>query len=373
MRHLAALVAVLAIAAGANAASGADPGITDETILVGGTAPLSGRSSEYASAMRGAAAYFKYANARGGVHGRTIAYSVVDDGSDPALAAGATRELVEQDEVFAIVDPLGTKRSAAARDYLSARKVPQLFATGLRPSNEAEGWIYGMYLARTRPDARIGVLYQNDVDGQELVAGLMRGLAPAKSKVVVTSSYEVSAADVQSQLAELKGAGANVLALFATPRLARQAYAFASGLRWRPQFVVGVASGSTGVEGAISITSLKDPTDARWRDDAAVRLYRSIMAKYARGANARDVLHAYGMAAAYQTVQVLRAAGKTPSRASVIAQTRKLHDASNPFLLPGITVATSGADPFPVEQAQLRRWSRGRWQSFGGLWEYRAG
>lgn len=364
MRRLTALVAMLAIAAGANAAS-------DETILLGGTAPLSGSSSASASAARGAAAYFKYANARGGVHGRSLEYRLVDDASDPAQAVEATRELVEQDEVLAIVDPLGTERNAEVRDYLSGKKAPQLFATGFRPGNEAEGWIYGTYLARTRPEARIGVLYQNDAGGQELVAGLMRGLAPARSKLVVTSSYEATDADVQSQLTELKASGANVLALFATPRLARQAYAFATRLGWRPQIVVGAASGATAVEGAISITSLKDPTEPRWRDDAAVRLYRSIMAKYAPGANARDLLHAYGMAAAYETVQVLKAAGKTPARAAVSAQARKLHDASNPFLLPGITVATGRADRFPVEQAQLRRWSKGRWRSFGGLWAYR--
>jgi branched-chain amino acid transport system substrate-binding protein len=246
--------------------------------------------------------------------------------------------------------------------------VPQLFATGFRPSDEAEGWIYGAYLARTRPDARIGVLYQNDLAGRELVAGLMRGFAPARSKVVVTSSYEASAADVQSQLAELKASGANVLALFATPRLARQAYAFASRLGWRPQLVVGSASAGTAVEGAISISSLKDPADPRWRDDAAVRLYRSIMARYARGANPRDLLHLQGMAAAYETVQLLKAAGKAPTRASVLAQSRRLRDGSNPFLLPGILVATSTVDRFPVEQAQLRRWSQGRWRSFGGLW-----
>lgn len=361
MRRLLALFALLALAAGASAASA-------ETIVLGGTAPLTGSSSASASAARAAAAYFKYVNACGGVHGRSLEYAPVDDASDPAQALEATRGLVEQDEVLAIVDPLGIERNAATRDFLRMRKMPQLFATGLRPGNEAEGWIYGSYLARTRPDARIGVLYQNDSGGQELVAGLMRGLAPAKRKVVVTSSHEPAVADVQSQLAELEASGANVLALFTTPRLARQAYAFAARLGWRPQFVVGAASGTTAAEGAISSSSVKDPSDPRWRDDAGARLFRSIMAKYAPGANRRDVLHVYGMAAAYETVRVLKAAGEAPTRAAVLAQTRKLRDASNPFLLPGITVATSGTDRFPVEQAQLRRWSQGRWRSFGGLW-----
>lgn len=364
--RLIALFALLALAAGASAAP-------EETIVVGGTAPLTGASSASGSAARGAAAYFEYVNARGGVHGRSLEYALVDDASDPALALEAARGLVEQDEVLALVDPLGTERNPASRDYLRARKVPQLFAAGFRPPNEAEGWIYGSYLARTKPDARIGVLYQNDAGGRELVAGLMRGLAPAKRKVVVTSPHEPGATDVQSQLAELEASGPNVLALFTTQRLARQAYAFASRLGWRPQFVVGAASGTTGVEGAISISSVKDPSEPRWRDDAGARLYRSILAKHAPGANPRDVLHVYGMAAAYETVRVLEAAGEAPTRAAVLAQARKLRDASNPFLLPGITVATSGTDRFPVEQAQLRRWSQGRWRSFGGLWSSKVG
>ena len=362
MRRLLALFALLALASGASAAS-------EEPIVLGGTAPLTGASSASASAARGAAAYFKYVNARGGVHGRSVEYLLVDDASEPAQAVDAARELVEQDEVLAIVDPLGTERSAETRDYLRAMKVPQLFATAFRPGNEAEGWIYGSYLARTKPSARVGVLYESDAVGQELVAGLMRGLAPAKSKLVVTSSYEPGAVDVQPQLAELKVSGVNVLALFATPRIARQAYAFATRLGWRPQFVVGAGSGAGSVEGAISISSIKDPAEPRWRDDAGVRLYRSIMARYAPGANARDVLHAYGMATAYEAVRVLKAAGATPTRAVVGAQSRKLRDGSNPFLLPGITVSTSAADRFPVEQAQLRRWSQGRWRSFGGLWK----
>jgi branched-chain amino acid transport system substrate-binding protein len=127
------------------------------------------------------------------------------------------------------------------------------------------------------------------------------------------------------------------------------------------------------VQNSISIVFLKDPTDPKWRNDAAVKLYRSIMAKYAKGANVKDVYHVYGMAVAYETVRVLKAAGKNLTRRGVMAQTAKLNDASNPFLLPGISIRTSGTERFPIEQALLQRWSNGRWTSFGGLWGYRAG
>ena len=104
-----------------------------------------------------------------------------------------------------------------------------------------------------------------------------------------------------------------------------------------------------------------------------MKLYRSIIARYARGANPKDINHVYGMAVAYETVKLLKATGKTPTRAAVVAQMRNLNDASNPFLLPGIAVKTSTTERFPVEQALLQRWSKGRWTSLGGLWGYRTG
>jgi branched-chain amino acid transport system substrate-binding protein len=127
------------------------------------------------------------------------------------------------------------------------------------------------------------------------------------------------------------------------------------------------------IENSVSLVYLKDPTDAKWRNDAAMKLYRTIMARYAKGANVRDVYHVYGMAVAYETVKVLKAAGKNLTRAALMAQLRKLNDASNPFLLPGIAVKTSATERFPIEQALLQRWSKGSWRTFGGLWGYRAG
>jgi len=392
-----------AIATGATAASGADPGIGAKTILLGGTSPLSGPASAYASVARGADAYFKYVNARGGVNGRTITYKYVDDAYNPAQTVPATRQLVEQDKVFAIFNSLGTEHNVATRDYLNQMKVPQLFVAsgattfgrdhkrypytiGFQPSYQAEGWIYGRYLARTKPGAKIAVLLQNDDYGKDLLAGLRQGIARSKVKIIAAEGYEVTATDVQSQVAKLKASGANTLALFATPKFAIQGYVFANRLGWRPLVLNNAVSSASNimtlasegntnkvVENSVSIVFLKDPTDAKWRADAAMKLYRTILAKYARGANAKDVYHVYGMAVAHETVRVLKATGKTPTRAAVLAQMRKLSDASNPFLLPGIAVRTSGTERFPIEQALLQRWSEGSWTSFGGLWGYRSG
>ena len=370
-----------ALVATATAGSAADPGITPRTIVLGATAPVTGPESASAAVVRGAGAYFRYANARGGVNGRTIAYKVVDDVSDPSLALQAAQQLVEEDGVFALVSSVGTEQNLATRDYLNAAKVPQLFVgsgatafgtdyrrypwtIGFQPSDRTEGSILGAYVSRSRPGARIAVLYQEDPTGQDLLTGLRQGIARSKARVVAAEPMELTAPD-ETQIARLKASGANVLALFVPPEQAAQSHVLASRLGWRP---LVVASPASKVEGAVSIAFLKDPTDAAWRDDPALKLYRTIMARYAKGANAQDVGHVYGMAVAYETVRVLKAAGETPTRAAVIARTRKLSDASNPFLLPGIAIRTTATDHFPIEQALLQRWSKGRRTSFGGLW-----
>ena len=375
------------LAAGATGASTADPGIEDSRILLGATAPLSGPQSESASVSRGASAYFRYVNARGGVNGRTIAYKVADDASDPSLAVQETERLVEDDRVFAVVNAVGTEQGLATRDYLNGSKVPQLFVAsgartfgsdyrqypwtiGFQPSHYAQGWIYGSYLSRSRPGAKIAVLYQDDAFGTESLAGLRQGLVRSKARVVAAERVAATALDVQARVSRLQASGADVLALFVAPAVATEGFGHASRLGWRPLVVTSPAAR---VENSISIAFLKDPTDAKWRDDPAIKLYRSVMARYAKGADAKDVDHVYGMAVAYETVKVLKAAGRNLTRATLMAQTRKLNDASNPFLLPGIAVRTSATERFPIEQVVLQRWSKGRWQSFGGLWGFRAG
>ncbi len=365
------------LAAAATAASGIDPGIEETTILLGATASLS--EPEPAAVVRGASAYFRYVNARGGVNGRMISYRVVDDGSDPAQAVQATLRLVDEDGVFAIVNATGTEQNLATRPYLNAAKVPQLFVgsgatafgsdyrrypwtIGFRPSLRDEGRIYGGYASRSRPGARIAVLYDDDTAGLELLAGVKLGIARSKARVVAAEPADL---DLETQVASLKASGANVLALFVEPTTASQAFAFANRLGWRPLLVTTSAAK---VEGAVSIAFVKDPADVAWREDPAIKLYRAIMSRYAKGANAQDVNHVYGMAVGYETVKVLKAVGQTPTRAAVGAQTRKLRDPSDPFLLPGITIRTAATDHFPLEQALLQRWSKGGWKGFGGLW-----
>jgi branched-chain amino acid transport system substrate-binding protein len=123
------------------------------------------------------------------------------------------------------------------------------------------------------------------------------------------------------------------------------------------------------IESSISLNFLKDPTDARWKKDPGIKLYRATMAKYAKGANVSDVYHVYGMAVAYETVGIFRRLGVNPTRTALMARARSISSARNPFLLPGVSVKTSKGDSFPIQQGQLQRWTKGRFVPVGGLWQ----
>ena len=202
-----------------------DPGITATSIHIGGTAPLTGVAQGFRSVAEGANAYFKYVNARGGVNKRRINYEYVDDQYIPSETVRATRDLVENKDVFAIFNSLGTEQNEAIRPYLNQKQVPQLFvATGgtefgrdyrqypwtiaYQPTYISEGAMYGTYIRRTMPRAKIAILYQNDSYGADLIAGLQRGLGPRKGNIVSKVGYSATDDNVQSQIAQLRGSKA---------------------------------------------------------------------------------------------------------------------------------------------------------------------
>jgi branched-chain amino acid transport system substrate-binding protein len=340
-------------------------------------------------------------NWKGGVLGRKITYTYLDDAYNPANTVQQTRQLVEQDHVFAIFNSLGTEHNLATREYLNAMKVPQVlvatgdtsfgseaakypYTIGFQPSYQAEGYLLGKYVARSHPRSRIAVLAQNDGYGRDLLLGLKRGLAGGKAKVIAAQNYEVTASDVQSQVAKLKSSGADTLAVFATPQFAIQAYVYAEKLGWKP-FVLDNAVSSAAnimvlaseggknpvVDGSVSVVFLKDPTDPKWAKDPGIALYRQVMARFAKGANVKDVYHVYGMAAAYTMAEALKQAGKNLTRDGLIRAVDNLNVTTNPFLLPGIVVKTGPNDHFPLNQVYLQQWTKTGWKQFGGLLTYK--
>jgi ABC-type branched-subunit amino acid transport system substrate-binding protein len=395
-RALAVLVAALAVGIPAATAGQKDvPGVTPTSVLIGGTVPLTGPAAAFGVVGPGAAAYFAYVNDHGGVNGRTITYKYYDDAYDPAQTVQLTRQLVQQDNVFAVFDTIGTPSALAVQPLLNQLKVPGLFAgtgatafskpkqypwtMGYLPSFSAEGAIYGRTIAATRPKARIGVLYENSDYGDDLTAGLRKGLA-GKGKIVAAVGYEPTETDVASQVSRLKAAGADTFMIFATPLFAIKAFIDMHKLGWKPQVYMGsvsieptvmqIATASTSAAttaGANSIAFVKDPTQPRWAKDPATKLYRQIMAKYDPAGRASDVYNFYGMAVAFTMVDVLKKAGRNLTREGLLQAATHLTESNNPFLLPGIVLRTSPNDYFPMDQAALFRYIKGRWAQLGPL------
>lgn len=372
------------------------PGVTANSITLGATIPITGPAAAYGSVGRGADAYFKYVNSKGGVFGRKILYKYEDDEFDVAKTIQLTRKLVEQDDVLAIFNSVGTEHALAIRSYLNDRKVPQLFigsgvsqlatehrkypwSMGYLPSFAGEGAIYGRYIAAHQPRARIAVLYENSDFGKDMLAGLRRGLGKKKGRIVATQSYEIADSNVDSQIARLKSSGADTLMLFATPQFAIFGYVGSFRLGWHPRVYVTSVSispdimkiakfGSNGkqVDGSVSIAFVKDPTAKQWAKDKTVRLYKTVMRRFLPSAKADDVFNYYGMAVAYTMVDTLRKAGRNLTRESVLRAATHLNE-TNPFLLPGVQIRTTPNDYYPMDKVRLARYHGTHWQFFGDL------
>jgi branched-chain amino acid transport system substrate-binding protein len=404
----AALLA-LALPLCVQASSAADPGVTSTSILIGGTVPLSGEAASGGLTAKGAAGYFAYINAHGGVFKRKITYKYVDDAYDPSKTIQATRELVQQDHVFAIFNPLGTAQNIATRPYLNSVGVPQVFVAsgwggwardakqypstiGLIPTYTGEGIIYGRYIKSKIKGAKIGVIYQDDEYGRELLSGLKKGLGSKQNLIVSQKSYDPTSTDVSSQMNSLKASGANVVMIFAFGKFAILSFVNIKKLGWKPKqvfvnavaaatSVMQLASGSGQTEGAISIAFFKDPANPAFDKDKGMKLYKSIMSKYGNGGKPGPAskckasiaptwcsgYYLAGMVSGSVMVDALKKAGKNLSRKSLMKGVLHLNIKNNPFVLSGITIKTSPTDRWPIEQAQLQRWKSGRWHPFGKL------
>ena len=384
----------------------ADPGITARSVLIGGTFPLTGPASSYAPIPAGMKAYFSYINARRGpdkkrgIGGRQIVWKYYDDGYNPVNSVQLQRRLVEQDKVFAVVGTLGTEVNQAVRPYLNSQKVPHVLIStgasefgkvdksspwtiGWQPDYIAEARLYGLDIKKNHPDAKIAILYQNDSYGKDYLYGFKSALgkALADKLVVGEQAFDVlGGATPSSQLARLKASGANTLMIFVTPTPTIQTYAIIRALSWQPAQIyvnsvsatdtfMGAAvrnSSAAQVNGSISSAYLKDPASPTWANDATMKQYKSIMAKYAPGANADNGLYFYGFAKAHTFVQAMYKAGKTPTRQGLMNALQAFNETS-PFALPGVRLKTSATDHYIISHQQPMRYNNGLWVLFGQL------
>jgi branched-chain amino acid transport system substrate-binding protein len=399
-RRFAAIAALLftVAACGGSAAPAAqsDVGITSNSILLGNTIALSGAAAAYGTIANASNAYFTYINnTQGGVNGRKITYKILDDVYNPANTVPLTKQLVEQDQVFAMFGGLGTQAQTSVRDYLNTKKVPQLFVAtgattfmsdfsshsytiGWQPPYQGEARIYAKDVVANHSGAKIGVLYQNDDYGQDYLKGLTDGLGSNASMIVDKQSYDVTAASVASQLSTLKGKGADTLFLFTTPTFTIRSLATVTALHWEPtiylnsvsnpQVYMGIAAkNGAALKNVTSVGYLKDPTDPQWASDAGMKLYKEVIANCST-CNVNDGFNIYGVAVAYTMVDVLKKAGTNMTRKNVMdIAGNQLNETNNPFLLPGVVVKTTSGDHFPITQEQVITWSGTGWTLKGNL------
>ncbi len=396
LRRMAVILAgtTLTLACGAqqatNTPTASDVGITKDTITLGATYPLSGPAAAYADIAKAMNAYFQYVNDNGGVNGRKIVYTVVDDGYNPANTPAKARELVEQDKVFATVGNLGTPPNLASRQYYNDNSVPDLFVftgsdhwgndfaqfpwtLGWQPDYQAEAKIYAKDILKNNPNAKIGILYQNDDYGLDYVKGMTEGLgSKADTMIVKKTTYNaLDPADMSSQINQLKASGADTFFSVETPKFAANALINAVKSGWNPKIYLNSVGASTttvqavlkalgnpgALDGMISVTYLKDPNDPAQANDPGIVKYKDIITKYGNGCVVINAFCVVGVSCAFTMVDVLKQAGTNMTRKNVMdIAANKLNETNNFLLLPGIVVHTSPTDHFPLRQEKLEKW-----------------
>jgi ABC-type branched-subunit amino acid transport system substrate-binding protein len=371
-----------------------DQGASDTEIKIGQTVPFSGPASAYATIGKTQAAYFKMINDQGGVNGRKLNLIQYDDAYSPPKTVEQVRKLVESDEVLLTFQLVGTPPNAAVQKYLNQKKVPQLFAAtgasrftdpknypwtmGFNPNYQSEGRIYGKYILANYPNAKIGILFQNDDLGRDYVTGLKAALGDkAKTMIVAETSYELTDPTIDSQIVKIKSAGADLVYDASTPKFAAQTIKKIADLGWKPVHILDINATSVGAvmkpaglensKGVISTTYGKDPLDPAWKDDAGMKKYFEFMAKYYPEGDKDSSFNAYGYSTAQLLVHVLKECGDNLTRDNVMKQATSLKNVQLDLSLPGIVGSTSPTDYRVNKQLQMMKFDGERWQLFGPI------
>ena len=370
----------------------AGPGVTDTEIKIGQTMPYSGPASAYATIGKAESAYIAMINDQGGVNGRKINLISLDDSYSPPKTVEQTRKLVEQDEVLMIWQSLGTPTNTAIQKYLNAKKVPHLFLAtgaskwadpknfpwtmGFNPTYQAEARIYVQHILKTRPDAKIAILYQNDDFGKDYLHGVKGMLGDRFARMVVAeSSYEVTDPTIDSQIVALKGSGADTLLTFATPKFAAQVIRKVAEVGWKPMHYLSnvsasvsavlVPAGAERAAGVVTAAYFKDLSDPQYKNDPATKAWVEWMQKYHKTGDINDAFNVYGYIAGQVLVHVLKSCGDDLTRENVMKQAANIKALELPLLLAGVKLNTSPTDFNPIGEMQLARFDGKRWVPTG--------
>jgi ABC-type branched-subunit amino acid transport system substrate-binding protein len=373
VRSLGCALFALSISLSATPARAETPGVTETEIKIGQNAAFSGPASVYGQISTAESHYFEMINQQGGINGRKIRLIALDDGYSPPKAIEVIRKLVEDDQVAILFQTLGTASNVAIRKYVNQKKVPDIWIGSgasvfsasskdypwtiqFQPSYRVEGRMYANYILANKPDAKIGILYQNDDLGRDYLAGLKDGLGDKFDKMVVRNvSYEITDPTIDSQILDLKSSGADVLYDASTPKFSAMSIRKTADLDWHPLHIIDSngasvkpALESAGFDksvGVITAQYLKDPTDPGWADDPGMKEFLAWKAKYAPEADISNPVWYYGYTMAQALVVVLQRAGNDLSRENIMNVATHLPDTTTlPLVLPGIKISTSPTD-----------------------------
>jgi branched-chain amino acid transport system substrate-binding protein len=322
----------------------------------------------------------------------------------------AVKQLVEQDHVFAIVGSLGTAPGLATWGYLNQHKVPQvLLATGdaywgncvhhacqgsakpwtmgWQPDYPGEAKLYAKYILKHKPNAKIGVLYQNDAYGKNYLTGLKSGLGSHANEIVDAQSYNVtdSGPVISSHVIHIASSGANAFVIFATPSAAITAMAtegqipgfnpltFNNNVSANRLFMQAAAAHGANPNGIISSTYVASQTAQP--NLPGMKLAKNIIHKYAPALDNQfasgDNNLVYGLAVGWTFWDALKHSGKNPTRKSLMHALRTMNETDNPFIYPKMVVKTSKKRTFPMEQLILEKWAGGNsgdFKTFGKIY-----
>jgi len=369
-------------------------GVTATEIKIGNTNPYSGPASAYGTIGKALGAYFKKVNDEGGINGRKITYITYDDQYSPPKTVEMVRRLVEQDQVALLFQTLGTPPNSAIHKYVNQQKVPHIFVAtgatkwndpknfpwtmGFQPNYQTEGKIYAAYVLKNVPDAKVGILYQNDDYGKDYLKGFEDGLGEgAKKLIVLKQSYEVTDPTIDSQIVNLKNSGANVFFNVTIPKFAVQAIKKANDIGWKPLHLLNNVSSSLGTvlkpagleasKGLITALYMKEITDPQWKNDKGFQDWMAWMKKYYPEGALDDQANAYAYNVAILVTHLIKQCGNDLSRENIMKQAANLKNVDLPLLLPGVKVNTSPTDFAPIEQEQLAKFDGERWAIFGEL------
>jgi branched-chain amino acid transport system substrate-binding protein len=368
-------------------------GASDTEIKIGHTNPYSGPASSYGVIGKTLQAYWKSVNEAGGINGRKVNFISLDDGYSPPKTVECVRQLVEQDKVLCTFNTLGTPCNTAIHKYMNQKKVPMLYVAtgaskwgdpknfpwtmGFQPDYHTEGVIYAKHLLANVKDPKIAVIMQNDDFGKDYWNGFKEGLGKDDSKVVKHVTYETTDPTVDSQVIQLKDAGANVFFVIAIPKFAAQAMRKAGEIGWKPAIYLNNVSSSVAsamkpaglenVQGVITALYQMDPTDKQFDSHPDMKTWVDWMKKSNAGASLDDASNVFAYSVASLMHETLKKCGDDLTRENVMRQAANFQKFKLPMLLPGITVSTSPTDFYPIQAVQLSRFKGETWELFGDI------